>query len=385
MSSCRSYALFGLLNVIFFVAPLSCNFYAKDVKLEAVAQKISDAANQISETSNSLAVTVSNSKSNEQTTGANNFGISVSTYNGLYEYNSLQLSDGVLTDDLSFFYGDQELNQINYVLTSDYFSNHQGLRGILFDKYELYLYRSAPNTSFLGTYDNFCYITERTAKLILASNPNLKSYDDIISTTLNVKYGDTLSVWKIGNIVLEQEETYEQLSNIYNDFLLAYKYLPDPICKQIKLSAYFGTNTYFNIEKIGSISKLEGAFLEIYRKNLGGLDQTFLDGMETELNELGKIGYLNVMFYFEVAFVVFLEALFNFWYLKKHDAMKLLPLLGWLTGSLIVTYVPFWLVYKATANVYFLSNLGVLGLLIAFFASALTTIAFRCYQKRASK
>lgn len=371
-----------LLNLIFFIVPLSCNFYAKDVKLEATALKMTKLLNQTGERQNVLAVTAKNGKSNKVESGVNTLGVSVSSYNDLYEHNSLQMTDGVLTDDLTFLYNDEELQGIKYALTTDYFSSHQGLRGTIFDKYDLYLYSANSNASFFGAYDNLCYITERTAKSILANNSLLKTYDDIINTTLSVKYGETTSVWKIGNIVLDQEETYEQLTCVYQDFILAYKLLPAPLSREVELCTYFDANTYFNINKITTLSKFNDVFFQVYKENFDDSSQAALNEIEEGMNALNGFRYFDIFFYLELGLVICLETFFCFVFLKKHESLKLWFLLSGVVVSLIIAYVPFWAVYKLTGNVYALSHLGVLGLLIVFAASILTVVAIHIYRKR---
>ncbi len=382
-SKSKPYLLLALINVVFFLIPLACNFYVDDVKIEDASQKIANVASSSGGEQNTVAVTLKSSNEGKTDSGSNVFGVDVAQYNGLFA-NCLQLTDGLLAYDLDFSYNGVSLNEVNYVLTSGSFSNHQGKRGTLFDKYQVYLYSTKANTNYDGA-NNFCYITERTAQKIMAADPEIADYDGVINKTLTVGYGDIVHTWKIGNIIMDKEEFYSQMSFIYGDFILAYIHLPGGLGKKVSLSAYFGSNTYLNMDKVSSLFSLDNPTYEIYRGNLGDCETKTLDEIDSFLNNFSYNKALTIVYYIEIGAVVLLNAFLSWLYFKKKTDLKLAPSLISGIGSLIVVYVPFWIAYKASRNIYCLSHMGVLGLMIVFACAEAFILLFNLYSRREEK
>ncbi len=353
--------------------PLVSNSYVDSTKIEIVSQKIADLASQTGKEQNSVAVTLKSPEVGKNESGSNRFGVDVLNYNGLFA-NSMQMTDGVLADGLTFSYEGFNLPCVNYVLTSGAFSNHQGKRGTLFDKYQVYLYSDKSNTNYSG-YDNFCYVTERTAKEMMANDPSIQSYDDVINKTMTVRYGEISHSWKISNIIMDKEEFYGQMSNIYGDFIMAYVHLPGDLGKNVCLSAYFGTNTYLNMNKMTSLFSLDNPTYEVYRGNLGNSNGSTIDEIESFLNNYSENKILTYVYYGEIAALAIINSLCAWLYLRKKSNLKLIPLLGSVAGALIVGYLPFWIAYKATGSVALLSHMGVLGMMLVFAISAVFTLA----------
>ncbi len=380
LQSSKPYLLLALINLFFFLIPLSLNFYVDDVKVEDTAQKIANVASSTGLEKNSVAIRLRSPNAGESDSGGNRFGVSVNSYNGLFP-NPLQLTDGLINEELSFSYGDLQLDEIGYTITSGIFSNHQGVRGRLFDQYEMYIYSDKSNTDYSGC-NNFCYITERTARKIMEANPSLTSYDDVINTALTVKYKDITHKWKISNVIMDKESFYSQMSGIYGDFILAYTHLPGGLGHNVDLTAYFGSNTYLNINKMESLFSLDSPTYTVYRGNLGNADASTLDELDTFFNGFAYNETTKVLYYVEIGVAALLNSLCAWLFLRKRNALKLVPMLGGITGSLILAYVPFWAVYKATSNVHFLSHMGVLGLLVAYAVAILVTVFLWVLRKK---
>ncbi len=368
----KPYIIFALINLVFFMVPLACNFYVDDTKIEAVAQKIADVAKETGKEDNSVAVTIKSPAESKINASENFFGVDVSKYNGLF-VNPLQLSDGILLNDVTFSYNGIDLNGIRYALSSGNWGYHQGVRGTLQDKYQIYLYKADSNANKHGC-DNFCYITERTAAKMMASNSSLQNYDDLINEVLTVRYENVEYTWSIGNIILDKEEFYDQMSNIYGDFILAYVCLPGNLGKNVCLSAYFGSNTYLNINKMSSLHSLENPTYEIYRDNLESSEITVLDEIDSFLNGFHKKQALTVVYYIEIGVLAAIGALCAWLYLKRKSTLKFSFLLVSLILSLGLAYAPFWAAYSATRNIIFLSNAGVIGTIIVFVALSVATL-----------
>ena len=380
LQASKPYLLLALINLFFFLIPLSLNFYVDDVKVEDTAQKIANVASSTGLEAHSVAINISSPSEGQDKSGINRFGVDVIKYNALYP-NPLQLTDGVVADALDFSFNGVQIDNIAYAMTSGIFSNHQGVRGILHDKYQMYLYSSEPNTDFRG-FSNFCYITERTAKKIMGADPTLKSYDEIINKKLTVGYAGASYSWKISNILMDKEGFYAQMSSIYGDFILAYAYLPGDLSKNVDLTAYFSSNTFLNIDKMESLFSLDSPTYTVYRGNLGNVDASTLDELDSFFNGFTYSETTKILYYVEIGVVALLNSLCAWLFLRKNKALKLVPMLGGITGSLIVAYVPFWAVYKATSNVHFLSHMGVLGLLVAYAVAILMTVFLWLLRKK---
>ncbi len=380
LKSSKPYVFLGLIYLFFFLVPLSCNFYTDNAQIECVAAQIATISSSVGEEKNVFAITLSSKEKAERDTGENNFRVSVADYNGLFT-NSMQMTDGLVADSLTFSYSGAALSDIHYVMSSGAFTNHQGVRGILHDKYQIYLYSSDANAAY-GGYNNFCYITERTAKKIMTVDPELKSYDEVINKSLVVQYGEITHTWKIGNIILDKEEFYSQMSFIYGDFILAYTHLPGDLGRNVSLSAYFGSNTYLNINKMNSILPLKNAAYEVYRGNLKTIDSKSLDSIDSFLNGFTYSEALTAVYCFEVGATILLSALFSWLYMRKKEGLKLIPLLISPIGSLILAYTPFWIIYKTAKNIYFLSHVGVLGLIVTFVCVELFLLALNIYRRK---
>ncbi len=380
LESSKPYVFLALINLFFFLIPLSCNFYTDNVKIENTAQKMASVASSLNGEQNTVALTIKSKTGYNHDTGSSYLGVDVGKYNGLF-VNCLQLTNGLVADDLKFSYSGTNLDEISYVLSSSIFSNHQGKRGILFDQYQIYLYSSDANAAY-GGYNNFCYITERTAKKIMTVDPELKSYDEVINKSLVVQYGEITHTWKIGNIILDKEEFYSQMSFIYGDFILAYTHLPGDLGRNVSLSAYFGSNTYLNINKMNSILPLKNAAYEVYRGNLKTIDSKSLDSIDSFLNGFTYSEALTAVYCFEVGATILLSALFSWLYMRKKEGLKLIPLLISPIGSLILAYTPFWIIYKTAKNIYFLSHVGVLGLIVTFVCVELFLLALNIYRRK---
>ncbi len=380
LESSKPYVFLALINLFFFLIPLSCNFYTDNVKIENTAQKMASVASSLNGEQNTVALTIKSKTGYNHDTGSSYLGVDVGKYNGLF-VNCLQLTNGLVADDLKFSYSGTNLEEISYVLSSGVFSNHQGKRGILFDQYQIYLYSSNANADYAGA-NNVCYVTERTAQKMMAANSELKNYDDVINKTLTVQYGEIAHTWKIGNIIMDKEEFYSQMSFIYGDFVLAYIHLPGDLGKNLSLSAYFGSNTYLNINKLSSLIPLENATYEIYRENLKSIDPKTLDEVDSFLNGFSYNKLLDAVYYAEIGIVVLGNTVLTGIFLKKRERLKLVPSMIAPIGSLIVAYVPFWIVYEVTKNVFCLSYMGVLGLLIVFVCSEVAVLAFNLSKRK---
>jgi hypothetical protein len=382
------YLLFAIANIAFFCVPLAWNSYVSEVKKEDIANKIADVAKGTGYDGSSFAVTMTCDEPSENE-AANRFGIEVLTYNNQYaSINALQLSGGLITDDkLSFSYNGLELDQIHYSLVSGIFSNHEStVGGTLYDYYQIWLYSKDPNTDYAGC-SNFCYITDITADKMMAANPDLKTYDDVINQKLTVTCAGKEYTWKISNVFINRREVYKGLTGIYGDFICSYIHLPkeNQVNKRMDTAVYFSSNAYLNIRTINKISNIEKAKFKIYRGNLGFANQDTLDEIESYLNTLPYYSS-NVWWYCaEVISVSLLCNLFCAFYLFRLKDLKMVYCFASIAAALVVAYSIFWIIYKATSSIFYLSYYGVLGMLLVCLASMTTTFLVKFEPKKRKK
>ncbi len=368
------YMLFIIMNCFFFLIPLSYNSYTSDTKMEYIANEMANIATKLGD-NNLFAVTIPSSEESAETTSSNNLGVSVTAQNNLmYTVNPFQLSNGFLNNALSFSFNGIDYPYINYVLSSGAYSNHYDKGKIILDTYYLELYKKDSNSNYNGT-SNFCYISQKYADQILKDNPNYQSYDDIIDQRLNIAYNNETFEWKISNVILNHGQYYNGLVDIYDDFVLAYKWVPKPFCNNVTLSAYFGGNTYANIRAMKFLSNIDKSSFKVYRKNLSQFDSKTLDTIENYLNTLPTYKNNTKMYYLEIAIIgiCLITATFFFTKAMKKE-LNLIKLMVSSTISLVIIYSIFWLLYKISKNVTYLSNIGVLGLIVLYAISLLTLL-----------
>lgn len=379
------YILFSLINIFFLTIPLAINKYTTKTQQEYYANEISQIVKDQGTENNTFAVTMlSTNKEEGKVYNFNALNIAPNTYNNAMFYvNPFQLSNGIYTKpyDIKFLYDGKECENINYMLTSGMYSNHEHRDRHVFDYYYLSLWSDDANTNFTH-FDNFCYISKITADKIMESHPEYKSYDDIINKSLTVTYNEQTFSWKISNVVTDYYLFYDGLIKTYEDFILPYS---NGVAKNLKidveLTAYFDLNAFTNMQTMKYLSNYESSKFVIYRDNLTNVDSSRLDKIETYLNTLPSFKSNDYIFYFEVMGCSLLLLACIFFLFKAFKPLKIMPLSFCFLGSMITVYSIFWIIYKATNNVLYLSHIGVFGYLIVLAFSFVATASIYFIQK----
>lgn len=379
------YILFSLVNVLFLTIPLAVNNYTTKTQQEYYANEIAKIVQEQKTENNTFAVTMlCTNKEEGKVYPSNALNIAPNTYNNsMFYIDPFHLSNGIYTkpNKIQFFFEDEEYSKINYMLTSGIYSNHEHRNRHVFNYYYLGLWSKDSNTTFDG-FNNFCYISKNHADAILESHSEYTSYDDIINKGLTVKYNDQIFSWKISNIVTDYYLFYDGLVKVYGDFILPYS---NGVARNLKidseLTAYFGGNTFTNIQLMKYLSNYEHSKFSIYRDNLTNVNSDKLDEIETYLNTLPTFKSNDYIFYFEVMGCSFLLIGCIFFLLKIFKPLKILPLSLCYLGSILTVYSIFWIIYKATNNILYLSYIGVLGYLIVLGVSLLSTGTIYLIQK----
>lgn len=365
------YVIFTIINCFFFLIPLSYNSYTSDTKMEYIANEMANIASKLGD-NNLFAVSIPSSEESSDVTTSNNLGIAVTTQNNLmYSVNPFQLSNGFLADSLSFSLNGLVYPNINYVLSSGAYSNHDDKGKIIFDTYYLELYKKESNTDYRGA-SNFCYISQKYADQILKDNPSYQTYDDIINQHLIVTYNSEIYEWNIGNIILNHGKYYNGLVDVYDDFILAYRWVPKPFRTNVTLSAYFGGNAYTNIRAMRFLSNIDKSSFKVYRDNLSQFDSNKIDMIEKYLNTLPTYKSNTNLYYLEIAIIGVALIAVTFFFMKKAKESNFIMLMISSTLSIVIIYSIFWTIYIATKNVLYLSNIGALGLIIVYAISLLS-------------
>ena len=215
-----------------------------------------------------------------------------------------------------------------------------------------------------GISDYIAYISENHANALLEKSGALKESDgtfsekdylSLIKQPISVTIDGQTSIFVIRNIYYQSNYYYEGLNDVMGDFIMVSYYLPDNLRSEQQnmyfMSDYTYQNKYF-MNYINTVYSSKKYLLKVNHYNIVGEinDDYLLSFYYSPI--LKNLDWLNSLFI--VLSVVLLLASFISLYfsLNKYPVLKCLVNFS----VLFVPYLFFYMLYKTTGNVSFLSE-----------------------------